>query len=155
MKPVILLFLIVGYSSLFAQNDNENLDSLKSIPIPPQEDEIGWVQVPEYSGGKSAMISFISNEFTCPVEASEVSFKQRILVFPLIDSLGTILKVDFNKDYGCGINEEISKVFKSMPKWKPARSGGKNINLKYRVDIFIDCTLDSNPTDKKKKSKKK
>ena len=101
------------------------------------------------------MISFINNEFNCPEAASKIDFKERITVFVKFDSLGKVLDVTFNKDYGYGINEEISRVFKAMPNWKPASSGGKHVGVKWRYQIFIDCTSDSYLNNKKKKLKKR
>lgn len=154
MKYLILVFPLIFCTILFAQDNNNNLDSLKSIPLPSEDKQV-WVQAPEYPGGNSAMSSFINNEFNCPEEASKIGFKERITVFVMLDSIGKVVEVNLIKDYGYGINEEISRVFKAMPNWKPASSGGKYVGIKWRYQIFIDCTPDSYFNNRKKKSKKR
>lgn len=98
-------------------------------PEPPKIET--WApEMPEFPGGPSQLLKFFSNylEYTERAEAKGIQGTIRVSFVVNID--GTITDVKIVKGLGYGLDEQVLKAFKRMPKWKPARKGGKAVPLR-------------------------
>lgn len=72
---------------------------------------------PHYPGGEEAMIKYIKNELKIPKKEKA---KGRVRVIFQIDELGKVINVHLDKSLSEKIDDEIKRVFYSMPMWEPA-----------------------------------
>lgn len=66
------------------------------------------------------------------------SLKGRVFVEFIIESDGGIGEVKMFKDLGFGTGDEVVRVIKNSPKWKPGVQYGKSVRVRYSMPIAID-----------------
>lgn len=111
-------------------------------PVPvakaePPKIETWAPEMPEFPGGPSQLLKFYSNnlEYTQRAEAEEIEGTVRVSFIVNVD--GSISDVKIVKGLGYGLDEEVLKAFKKMPKWKPARKAGKEVPLRMVTPIVF------------------
>ncbi len=91
---------------------------------------------PQFPGGRSAMIDFISNTLKYPKGALENKIEGKILLKFIIDSIGKVCCVDIVGDpIGYGLEEEAIRIIRAMPLWTPAYLDYKPVSVYYRMPI--------------------
>lgn len=95
-------------------------------------------QQPEYPGGTKAMYKFINANLHIPAEAKEAGISGRVFTSFYIEVTGEITKVTVLKGLGFGCDEEAIRMIESMPKWKPGKSYGKPMRVKYNLPVSFD-----------------
>ncbi|MGV6861883.1 MAG: energy transducer TonB [Putridiphycobacter sp.] len=90
---------------------------------------------PEFPGGDAKMQQFINENFEVPHYAEHAT--GTIYVRFVVAKDGTITNASILK----GIQKEYDKaalaVVSKMPKWKPGKQAGKNVNVQYEIPIKI------------------
>lgn len=93
---------------------------------------------PQFPGGRTAMINFISNTLKYPKGALDNKIEGKILLKFIIDSLGKVCCVDIvGEPIGYGLEEEAIRIVRSMPLWSPAYQDDKPVSVYYRMPIMF------------------
>ena len=93
-------------------------------------------EMPEFKGGVSAMMEFLSMNMKYPQAAVKAKLQGRAVVGFVVRKDGTISDVQIKKSAGHAVlDEEAMRVVKSMPAWEPGKQKGKPVNVKYYVPI--------------------
>lgn len=93
-------------------------------------------QVPEFPGGKEALIKFLSENVKYPQVAKENKIEGRVVCQFVVDKDGTITDVTVVKSGGdASLDKEAVRVLRMMPKWKPGMQKGKPVRVKYTVPV--------------------
>lgn len=74
-----------------------------------------------FPGGDEALNKFLSQNLKYPKKAKDRNVQGTAYARFVIDVEGNISNIEVIKGLGFGIDEEIIRVLKSSPKWKPAR----------------------------------
>ena len=130
-------------TSLTSYDDAELV--IEGTPNSPQiEDEntiynMAGIEIqPEFPGGREAMNKFILSRYTFPdLENDEDSIKGKVFVSFVVEKDGNITDIKIIRDFGYGSGDQILKILKTMPKWKPGQQNGKNIRCYYMLPITI------------------
>lgn len=89
----------------------------------------------EYPGGSEAFIKYIFANYKSPTEDEELNTK--VFVSFVVEKDGTLSNHKVVRDAGFGIGQELLRVIKKSPKWKPAFNNGKAVRSQYTVPISI------------------
>ena len=93
-------------------------------------------EMPEFKGGVSAMMEFLSMNMKYPQAAVKAKLQGRAVVGFVVRKDGTVSDVHITKSAGYAVlDEEAMRVVKSMPAWEPGKQKGKPVNVKYNVPI--------------------
>jgi TonB family protein len=101
---------------------------------------------PSFQGGFDAFSTFFSKNFRFP--AALISGKESgiVKVKFIVTKGGTVLEPKIQKGIGPESDEEMLRLFRMMPKWKPAQLNGKAVDA--YGSFTIDLTLKpDNPGD--------
>jgi protein TonB len=109
---------------------------------------------PEYPGGDSELIKFLSSNFNCP---NNNSFVTKIYFSFIIENDGSIS----NKEVTIRDNSVLLKtgnenivlckkawidsslqLLNKMPNWKPAQNDGKKVRVKFLIPLHLDPQRD-------------
>jgi protein TonB len=83
---------------------------------------------PAFSGGQSAIESYINNNIEYPQQAIDNNVEGTVRVQFGIDENGKISNVKaIGSKIGYGLEDEAIRVIASMPKWNPGQVKGKNV----------------------------
>ena len=93
-------------------------------------------EMPEFKGGVSAMMEFLSMNMKYPQAAVKAKLQGRAVVGFVVRKGGTVSDVHITKSAGYAVlDEEAMRVVKAMPEWEPGKQKGKPVNVKYFVPI--------------------
>jgi TonB family protein len=139
--PVAALLMMVGCKPAAS----EIVDSEKQAVVEPQaivEPELfdpqtapeGFIP-PEYPDGENALYKYLAENIHYPEQAKADSIEGKVFVRFIVRDNGDIVNVEVERGIGGGCDEEAMRVIKSMPKWIPATSEGKLVNVQYVIPI--------------------
>ena len=94
-------------------------------------------KMPEFPGGMSEMMRFVSDNIRYPKDAMEAKKEGRALVEFVIETDGSITDVSVVKEVYPSIDAEAIRVVKSMPKWTPGEQDGKKVRVKFTMPIVF------------------
>ena len=126
-------------------NDEENgkdIADLKTITVqaPPEEvkeEKIFDVveQMPDFPGGMSALMQYLSKNIKYPVVAEENGIQGRVIVTFVVEKNGSITDVQVVKSVDPSLDKEAVRVVKSMPNWIPGKQNGSAVRVKYTLPV--------------------
>ena len=139
--PVAALLMMVGCKPA----TSEIVDSEKQAVVEPQatvEPELfdpqtapeGFIP-PEYPDGEKALYKYLAENIHYPEQAKADGIEGKVFVRFIVRDNGDIVNVEVERGIGGGCDEEAMRVIKSMPKWIPATSEGKVVNVQYVIPI--------------------
>jgi len=99
----------------------------------------GYVEFPSkratYPGGQASLNKYLSDNIKYPAMARENQIEGTVYAKILVDELGTIVDVSFPKPLGYGLEEEVLRVIKGMPKLIPAEDHSKPVKTMYTLPV--------------------
>lgn len=96
-----------------------------------QKEEI----LPEFVGGKEALMDWIEDNITYPTMASTNSTEGKVVVTFDVNEDGTIGNVKVKESANPILDNEVVSKLENMPNWIPARQNGRNVKVKYTLPI--------------------
>jgi TonB family protein len=92
-------------------------------------------EMPEFPGGKIAMVAWISANLKYPEKALKAGISGKVYVSFIISSTGKVKNAIINKSVSPSLNDEAIRVISSMPEWKPGSQGGKPVDVQMLVPV--------------------
>ena len=94
-------------------------------------------EMPEYPGGMEECMKFLGKNVKYPVEAQENGIQGRVIVSFVVTDEGDIQDPVVVKGVDPLLDAEAVRVISMMPKWKPGKQRGKEVNVKYTLPIHF------------------
>jgi periplasmic protein TonB len=92
-----------------------------------------WAAFP---GGEEAFDKFLSRNLEYPDKAVENEIEGTVYVSLYVDESGNVVNAVMpGTPIGYGLEEEVTRVIKKMPKWNPAKNDDKGVKSKFTVPI--------------------
>lgn len=92
-------------------------------------------QMPEFPGGASALLDYLSKNVSYPKQAFDAGIEGRVIVTFVVDKDGTVRNANVLKSVDPALDNEAVRVINAMPKWMPGRQKGEPVAVKYTVPI--------------------
>ncbi len=105
------------------------------MPMPENEIFISTDEMPEFPGGEQAMYAFLAKNLRYP--AGEQHIEGNVYVQFVVEKDGTITNPKVVRDIGGGCGEEVLRVVRLMPKWKPGMHKGKAVRVQYTLPVVF------------------
>lgn len=123
------------YSDADAGNELVHFDDLK-VSFDEDSDKIyAATEVKaEYPGGLEAFTKYIFTHYKSPTD-KEINSK--VYFSFVVEKDGTLSDIKVIRDAGYGIGQELLKIIKASPKWKPAQQNGKVVRSLNSFPISI------------------
>ena len=90
-------------------------------------------EMPVFPGGEQAMMKFVAENINYPQEAKDKEIAGRVFVSFVVEKDGSVDEVKVMRGIGGGCDEEVVRVVKAMPKWKPGKQAGKPVRVNYMM----------------------
>ena len=90
---------------------------------------------PEYAGGQSVMMKFLSDNIKYPVSAQENGVQGRVICNFVVEKDGSITDVNVVKGVNDDLDKESLRVIKLMPKWKPGIHKGEIVRTRFTLPV--------------------
>ncbi|WP_165953108.1 energy transducer TonB [Pedobacter changchengzhani] len=91
--------------------------------------------LPEYPGGINNARKYVGEHVEYPAEALENGIEGTIILTFVIEKDGSVTEIKIDKGLGFGLDEEVMRVMKRMPKWSPAKLNGNDVRYRMRMPV--------------------
>ena len=107
-----------------------------------EEEPLQWFQVEkkaEFPGGDAALNKYISENFRFSDSALENAKSGVLMVSFVIEKNGSVsnVKIVSTDKLGYGLEEEALRLFRTMPKWKPAVQRDQPVRMRFSKPVRL------------------
>ena len=92
-------------------------------------------QQPEFPGGMSALMKFLSDNIKYPVIAQENGIQGRVITTFVVERDGSITDINVVRGQDPSLDKEAIRVIKTMPRWKPGQQRGKPVRVRFTLPV--------------------
>jgi len=92
-------------------------------------------QMPEFPGGKDALMKFIAWQIKYPVEAQKGNVQGKVFVTFIVNSNGKVENAKIARGVHPALDAEAIRVINSLPEWKPGKQRGTAVDVAYTMPI--------------------
>ena len=125
MKKLFLIMLLAFVSvNAYSQSDDADNDVYNMVD-----------QSAKFQDGYNSIIKFVQENIKFPAEAKENNVHGRLMVSVVVEKDGSLSDITVKKGLGYGLDEEIVRIIKMMPKWQPAQHNGKTVRQSQTILI--------------------
>lgn len=144
MKKFLLLVLICFAQNTFSQHKEvkkspddlrDNLKNYKEEEIILDKNHIyntaGLETLPSFPGGRVKFNQFISKKYKKPIK--QPTLQGKLFATFIIEKNGALNDIKIIQDVGFGTGEELLRVLKLSPRWKPGKQNNKQVRTLYSL----------------------
>ena len=125
MKKLFLIMLLAFVSvNAYSQSDDADNDVYNMVD-----------QSAKFQDGYNSIIKFVQENIKFPSEAKENNVHGRLMLSVVVEKDGSLSNITVKKGLGYGLDEEIVRIIKMMPKWQPAQHKGKTVRQTQTIVI--------------------
>ena len=125
MKKLFLIMLLAFVSvNAYSQSDDADNDVYNMVD-----------QSAKFQDGYNSIIKFVQENIKFPAEAKENNVHGRLMLSVVVEKDGSLSDIKIKKGLGYGLDEEIVRIIKMMPKWQPAQHKGKTVRQSQTIVI--------------------
>jgi protein TonB len=95
-------------------------------------------QMPEFKGGDSALILFITKNMNLPPLGRHFNVRSNLEVRFVVNVDGSVSDIEVKKSIGPATDAEAIRVLKEMPPFKPGCKNGKPARVYYNLLVPVD-----------------
>ena len=137
-----LIVLLITPNSVYAQlNEQQKETTLPQEPVKRESktDEIFVVveQQPEFIGGTTELMKFLSENIVYPSDALIDKIEGRVIVNFVINKDGDVSDVNIVRGINPSLDSETLRVISLMPNWKPGLIKGEKVRVRYTLPIVF------------------
>ena len=92
-------------------------------------------QRPVFTGGESAMYTYLYNNINYPPTAAEEGVQGRVVVSFTVERDGSISDVRVVRPRHPALDAEALRVVRAMPRWQPGRNNGQPVRVTYTLPV--------------------
>ncbi len=105
------------------------------VPVTPKG-PVDFAEVmPEYIGGRAAMMKLLSKHFKYPKSASAMGIEGTVFVSFVIDADGNVVEVKVVKGVSAECDKEAIKLISLMPKWNAGKQNHEPVAVRMILPI--------------------
>ena len=92
-------------------------------------------QMPEYPGGTTELLKYISEHLKYPVLAAEQGIQGSVTIRFVVSPTGEVTDVEILRKLDPSCDKEAIRVIKSLPKWMPGKQNGRAVPVYFTVPV--------------------
>lgn len=92
-------------------------------------------EMPEFPGGDSVRSEWLAENINYPLIAQENGIQGKVYVSFVVTEDGSITNAKIEKGVDPILDQEALRVVNQMPKWKPGKQRGQEVNVSFTVPI--------------------
>lgn len=92
-------------------------------------------EMPQFPGGDSAMVAYITNNVHYPQTEKEKGIQGKVFVGFIVEKDGSISNVEVKRGIGEGCDAEAVRVVENMPNWIPGKQKGEPVRVSFMLPI--------------------
>ena len=131
----------LAYALLLTQTDVSASALPAKCPVPVDTIPALKLEIDAvFPGGDDGWRSFLSQNLnpTVPVVKGAPAGKYTVLVQFVVDQTGKVVDIQPLTALGYGMEEEVVRMLKRSPRWKPARLNGEAVNVYRKQPVSFE-----------------
>ena len=119
-------------------NENLRIYDIEDVEYGGEKTDIPFLFVevyPEFPGGDDARIDFLHKHLNYPQSAREAGLEGIIFVEFIVEKDGRLTNFSITRGVAPVLDNEVLRVLKMMPKWKPGQQRGKAVRVQYQMPV--------------------
>lgn len=105
-------------------------------PTPPAVETVDYASVmPEYPGGESAMMQYISDNIRYPEPDLQMDIQGRVMVGFTIDENGNVNDIHIIRGLSRTLDEESIRVVRKLKRFTPGSQGGRPVRVRFKLPL--------------------
>lgn len=92
-------------------------------------------EIPEFPGGEQERAKFISKNLVYPKKAIKNNIQGSVYAKFIVEKDGSLSNIEIVRSLGHGCDEEVVRVIKLMPRWKPGKQNGEPVRIQMVLPI--------------------
>ena len=92
-------------------------------------------QMPQYPGGETELLNFISKNLKYPESAIKNKIQGKVTMRFVVTESGEVDKVEVLRSLQADCDKEAIRVVKSLPKFIPGKQSGKLVSVWYTLPV--------------------
>lgn len=119
-------------------SDGESLIDIDLSGLREDLPKLQAEEMPEYTGGMSAMMNFIKENIKYPEDAKKAGKEGRVVCSFIVDKEGRVTEPHVVQSSGTqSLDDEAVRLVSLMPDWKPGKDKGEPVNVLYTIPILF------------------
>lgn len=126
-------------------DQNQRQNEIFVLPPPPKQEEpvisdeifILVEEQPDFPGGRTAMMKFLSDNIRYPVIAQENNIQGRVTCSFVVERDGSITDVQVLRGVDPSLDREAVRVIQEMPKWKPGKQRNTAVRVRFTLPVIF------------------
>jgi protein TonB len=113
-------------------------------PPPPKQEEEATEEIfvvvekqPEFPGGNTAMMKFLSDNIRYPVIAQENGIQGRVICNFVVERDGSITDAQVVRGVDPSLDREAIRVIQQMPRWEPGKQRGAAVRVRFTLPVVF------------------
>jgi TonB family protein len=134
----LLKSMNIGYSTLKNDYTMFKTNAGVIIDVSPQDAETFFIveEMPEFDGGGlEEFRNWVQTEVAYPDIALQNGISGTVYVNFIVDKSGVINHVEIVRGVDPSLDNEVIRVIKQSPQWKPGVQRGKNVNVTMSIPV--------------------
>ena len=131
--------VIDHYKKLLVGNGKKTLEDSDNSTIVQNSDNSEIYEVtddmPQFPGGSSALLNYLSSAVRYPVDAEARGAQGRVLCSFVIEIDGSTSNIKVTKGVDPSLDKEAIRVISHMPKWIPGKKNGTPVRVRYSAPV--------------------
>lgn len=128
-KMMIVLAFVAGFSFSFTgKAQAQNTYNGEEVFVVAEE-------MPSFPGDLKALFQAINSNLSYPEKARENGVEGKVMVKFIVDKDGFVKNPTVIKSVDADLDKAAIDAVKMLPKFKPGKNGGKNVNVYYTIPI--------------------
>ncbi len=107
----------------------------KKVEVEPEKVFTAVEQMPQFPGGDTELMKFLSKNIKYPTMAMENNIQGRVIVQFVVTKTGAIGEVKVVRSVDRDLDREAVRVCKSLPKFTPGKMNGQAVNVWYTLPV--------------------
>jgi periplasmic protein TonB len=126
MKHVAILLFLLTPLSLVAQTSLDPVDDSVYTEVD---------QMPEFPGGKEALLKFVYKNVRYPASARRMGIQGTVWLTCIVEKDGSVSNVKVKESLSTDTDNESIRVLSMSPKWIPGESGGVPVRVRMEHPV--------------------
>jgi TonB family protein len=128
----------VGYALPFASKCGDHLDVLTEEETTEQPEIFTIVEnTPEFPGGEKALEKYFTDNLNYPEAAKNAGISGKVMVSFVVEADGSLSDIRIMRGLGFGCDEEVIRLIRQMPDWKPGKQRGKPVKVRMILPVIF------------------
>ena len=134
----------VSTTTIDGVNDKNAVDvaDFKEHKVIVQEKEVekpfvSVEQMPQFPGGNSELMKFVSSNLRYPTIAAENGIEGRVIIRFVVGKDGKVSDIKVQRGLDASCDKEAVRVVQAMPPWIPGKQNGRAVPVYFTLPVHF------------------